>query len=74
MPINSFGVHDCEARNQPQQDEWTCPECDQVWLGSLSSVGGFLWETPENREDRLIREQEELDRADAPAPETLEES
>lgn len=71
MPIDSFGNHDCEARNQPKVDEWECSECGQIWLGSYSSVGGFLWETPENRESRLLIQQEEEERKNAPSPDEL---
>lgn len=72
MELNAFGDHECGVVNQPTAQEWTCPDCRQIWLGSVEMHGGFLWETPVNRELRLLAEQEQAERRNSPPPEQFE--
>lgn len=70
MPINRpDGRHWCDpASEQPDEDgQWTCPDDGVVWLYSETKYG-VLWETPEQREERLAREAEE-----PPIVETLDD-
>lgn len=67
MATNNSGTHDCEARNQPKVDEWTCPECGLEWFGRIDGIA-FIWETETDKTSREERDRESREHGDAPPP------